>query len=88
MRGGLTRGAVAALLVRVMEGATPGEAARRLLDGGLVDLRACERELIRAEVAELVGRGMGRIRAMDEAADRFCCSYEKVRHIIYDKENL
>ncbi len=58
---------------------------RRLLDRGLIDLRAVERRAVRARVAELQSRGAKRVDAMYRAAEEFCCSYEKIRSIIYCK---
>ena len=62
--------------------AVPAGLLERLFAAGLIDLRACERRAIRREVE-------GSIRhceAMVHAADRFSCSYEKVRAIFYRKD--
>ncbi len=57
----------------------------RLLDRGLIDMRAAERAAVRARVAELQSRGAKRVDAMYRVAEEFCCSYEKIRSIIYCK---
>lgn len=58
---------------------------RRLLDRGMVDMQAAERGAVRARVAELQRLGERRVEAMYRAAEEFCCSYEKIRSIIYCK---
>ncbi len=58
---------------------------RRLLGRELIDMRAAERAAVRARVAELQRRGAKRVDAMYQAAEEFCCSYEKIRSIIYCK---
>ncbi len=58
---------------------------RRLTDRGWIDMRAVERAAVRARVAELQSRGAKRVDAMYRAAEEFCCSYEKIRSIIYCK---
>lgn len=62
-----------------------GELLGRLLERGLIDLRAAERGAVRQRVAELQRSGSGRVEAMFQAAEEFCCSYEKIRSIIYCK---
>ncbi len=57
----------------------------RLLDRGLIDMRAAERAAVRARVAELQSQGAKRVDAMYRVAEEFCCSYEKIRSIIYCK---
>jgi len=58
---------------------------RRLINRGLIDMRAAERGAVRERVAELQSRGAKRVDAMYQAAEEFCCSYEKIRSIIYCK---
>lgn len=58
---------------------------RQLTDRGLIDMRAVERAAVRARVAELQRQGTKRVDAMYYAAEEFCCSYEKIRSIIYCK---
>ena len=63
-----------------------GEAVVRWLwREGLLDIRGAERRAICREVDRRVRRGQGRCRAMDEVADRYGCSYEKVRAAVYAK---
>ncbi len=62
-----------------------GELLGRLLDRGLIDLRAAERGAVRQRVAELQRAGSGRVDAMFRVAEEFCCSNEKTRSIIYRK---
>lgn len=57
-----------------------------LLAEGLIDLRATERLAIRRAVEQLFEEGLGRCEAMEVAAQRFCCSYEKVRAAVYEKK--
>ncbi len=57
-----------------------------LLAEGLIDLRTAERQAIRGEVEQLARDGMGRCEAMEVVAQRFCCSYEKVRAAVYQKK--
>lgn len=72
------------LLLRQVRGMTARQAVAALLDGGLIDRRACERQAIREEIEELQRQGMPRCEAFEVAADRFCCSYEKARNAFYN----
>lgn len=63
------------------------EALEMLIAEGLVDRRALERCYARRRFDRLVAAGMGRCRAMDEVAHELCCSYEKVRTIIYARRS-
>ncbi|MBQ3260856.1 MAG: hypothetical protein IJW42_06795 [Alistipes sp.] len=56
-----------------------------LLDRGLIDYREVERMVARRMVESLCAEGMGRCDAMAEAAEKMCCSYEKIRAFIYQK---
>lgn len=67
------------------EAASP-ELLERLLAAGLIDLRACERRAIRTEVERSIRDGVPHCEAMVRTADRFSCSYEKVRAIFYRKD--
>ena len=59
-----------------------------LLREGLLDLRRAEEAAIRRDVARRTARGEKKCYAMGETAYDYCCSYEKVRGIIYrNKEN-
>lgn len=60
-----------------------GEMLKILEQRGLIDYRAAESVFARAEVERLVAKGRGRCRAMDEVADKLCCSTSKVRKILY-----
>lgn len=62
---------------------SPQQAARLLLDLGLLNYRACERRAIRTEIERLERLGTPRCGAMHAAAETFCCSYEKVRGAFY-----
>ncbi len=66
--------------------AVPAGLLERLFAAGLIDLRACERRAIRREVEGSIRRGTPHCEAMVHAADRFSCSYEKVRAIFYRKD--
>lgn len=66
-------------------GVSPGKTLMHLLDRGLLDRRACEAEAIRAETERLVRQGVPRCEAMELTAERFCCSYGKVRGIVYGR---
>ena len=52
---------------------------------GLLDRRGVEAEVAREEMERLTREGMPRCRAMEEIAERLCCSYEKIRGFIYSK---
>lgn len=71
------------LLAAAVEG-VPGEVLERLFERGLIDLKACERLAVRGAVDRLVRQGTPRCGAMHAVAEEFCCSYEKVRGIVYD----
>ena len=64
------------------------QALAYLLREGLLDLRRAEEAAIRRDVARRTARGEKKCYAMGETAYDYCCSYEKVRGIIYrNKEN-
>ena len=68
-------------LRRELRGLSTTQALAYLLREGLLDLR-------RAEEARRTARGEKKCYAMGETAYDYCCSYEKVRGIIYrNKEN-
>lgn len=69
-----------------LQGLSAPKTLAHLLDRGLLDRRACEAEAIRAETERLVRQGMPRCEAMELAAERFCCSYGKVRGIVYKRQ--
>lgn len=66
---------------------TPGQTLTRLFSLGLIDRRACEARAIRAETERLVRQGTPRCEAMEISARTFCCSYSKVRDILYNHTN-
>lgn len=68
-----------------LRGLPARKALTHLLDRGLLDRRACEAQAIRAETERLVRQGMPRCEAMELTAERFCCSYGKVRGIVYKR---
>ena len=64
------------------------QALSYLLHTGILDLRRVEEVAIRREVARRMACGEKKCYAMGETAYDYCCSYEKVRGIIYrNKEN-
>ncbi|WP_297605891.1 hypothetical protein [uncultured Alistipes sp.] len=58
---------------------------RRLMEAGLLDRRACMKLAVHDRMEELGRQGAGRCEAMVWIADEFCCSYELVRKIVYEK---
>ena len=70
-------------LRRELRGLSTTQALAYLLREGLLDLRRAEEAAIRR-----TARGEKKCHAMGETAYDYCCSYEKVRGIIYrNKEN-
>ncbi|WP_300749228.1 hypothetical protein [uncultured Alistipes sp.] len=67
--------------------AVRGLSAPKLLDylllEGIIDERKLEERAIRQEVARRMAQGQKKCYAMGETAHEYCCSYEKVRGIIY-----
>ena len=67
--------------------AVRGLSAPKLLDylllEGIIDERNLEERAIRQEVARRMAQGQKKCYAMGETAHEYCCSYEKVRGIIY-----
>ena len=61
------------------------ETIRQLIALGLINRRAAESHYARHEVERLVRKGRGRCRAMDDVAEKLCCSYEKVRQMVYNE---
>ena len=59
------------------------EALVRLLEAGLIDWRACERQAIFGAVRRAEAAGIPRCEAFEKTAGEFCCSYEKVRNAFY-----
>ncbi len=57
----------------------------RLLEAGLLDIKAAERLGMRQQVEALTREGAGRCEAMIRTAEEWGCSYEKVRSAAYRK---
>ena len=72
-------------VVRAVDGMSSAEAVEFLWNRGLLDRRGVEAEVAREEMERLTREGMPRCRAMEEIAERLCCSYEKIRGFIYSK---
>lgn len=72
------------MLLREVRGLTARQTIERLLDCGLIDMKACERRAIRQEIFLLQRQGIPRCEAFEVAASRFCCSYEKARNAFYN----
>lgn len=62
-------------------------ALRRLMEAGLLDRKVCLKLAVRDRMEELGRQGVRRCDAMVWIADEFCCSYEKVRKIVYEREH-
>lgn len=62
----------------------PENIVQFLLENEFIDMKKTERFAILKEVAELVEGGMPRCRAMEEVSYKYCCSYEKVRGLVYN----
>ena len=75
---------LAEVLLRQVRGLTARQAVLHLLDAGMIDRRACERQAIRDEVARLQRQGIPPCEALEVTARTFCCSYEKARNAIYN----
>ncbi len=61
----------------------PREAVGKLMDAGLIDIAACERQAIYEAVRRAESDGMRRCEALEAVAVEFCCSYEKARNAFY-----
>ena len=72
-------------VVRAVDGMSSAEAVEFLWNRGRLDRRGVEAEVAREEMERLTREGMPRCRAMEEIAERLCCSYEKIRGFIYSK---
>lgn len=75
---------LAGVLLRELRGLKGERAVERLFELGLVNLRRCEQQAVRDEIERLAAQGVPRCEAMHTTADRFCCSYEKVRSYYYN----
>lgn len=71
-------------LVARVGGCTP-RTAERLLAAGLINRRQIEALAIRERIFDYLRTGARCGDAMQWAAEEFHCSYEKVRHLYYQK---
>lgn len=76
---------LAEAVLREVRGLTTRQAVLRLFELGLVSRRGCEQRAICDEVERLERQGMARCEAFEAAAQKLCCSYEKVRGAFYNK---
>ena len=65
--------------------ATPRQVIRALQEQGLLDERVIERYVARRAVEQLFEQGARRCEAIAAVAKMLCCSYGKIRGIIYQK---
>lgn len=75
-------------LIEAVDGMMPqvtraGEVVERLIRMGVVDTVKCKVMVVREYVEGLVRGGMGKVDAMYEASEKFCCSYDYVRKCMY-----
>lgn len=73
-------------LQQALQNRTPEQIVDYLWRSSLLNRTAIERLAIRKEYNQLVKQGMARCSAMESIAAKYCCSYEKIRFIIYKKE--
>lgn len=66
--------------------AQPDNLVQFLIEEGFIHIKRVERFTILKEVAELHKNGMPRCLAMEEVSYKYCCSYEKVRGLIYNSK--
>lgn len=70
-------------LTAAVDGMSAAETVEFLWQRGMINRRGVEADVAREEMERLTREGMPRCRAMEEIAERLCCSYEKVRAFIY-----
>ena len=75
---------LADVLQKQLEGLSLEQITEKLLSTGLANVRTCEHYALYDEITRLVDEGMPRCEAMQVAADKFCCSYEKARDSFYN----
>lgn len=75
----------AAVLAETVGDLAPRAAIEKLLQAGLIDLRACERQAIYEAVRRTEQGGTPRCEAIEQVAGEFCCSYEKARNAFYNR---
>lgn len=71
------------LLLETIGNLPPRKAVEKLMQAGLIDLRACERRAIYHAVRRAERAGTPRCEAFETIAEEFCCSYEKARNAFY-----
>lgn len=64
---------------------SPRQMITLMLDKGLLARREVEKVVAKRSVEALCATGLGRCDAMAEVAHKMCCSYEKIRAFIYQK---
>lgn len=77
---------VISLLKRVRQQSVRG-AIEQMWEEDLLDKKALERLYIVTEVERRVRAGEGKTNALKQLATELDCSYEKVRNIVYKKQN-
>ena len=77
---------VISLLKRVRQTSVRG-AIEQMWEVDLLDKKALERLYIATEVERRVRAGEGKTNAIRQLAAELDCSYEKVRNIVYKKQN-
>ena len=55
-----------------------------LFSKGFIDSKVVERYTVRKEVLALLHSGMPRMRVIEELSYKYCCSFEKIRGIVYN----
>lgn len=77
-------------LIETLTENVEGQGAKALLDllcsSNLIDRRAAEALYIRRKMDELTRCGVPRCKAMRQLAGTLCCSYERVRAIVYARD--
>ena len=75
---------ILAVVEQEVKGLSKQQAIELLFAKGLLSTMICERIAIRRDFEKHVSNGVPRCRAIEESSVTFCCSYEKVRGIIYN----
>ena len=65
-------------------GIKPENLLEFLFSMGFIDSKAVERYAVRKEVIELLNSGMLMMRVIEEVSVKYCCSFEKIRGIVYN----
>lgn len=77
---------LAEAVLREVRGLTLRQGVVRLFEMGFISRRACERQAVGNEVTRLEREGITRCDALEAAARRICCSYEKARNLFYENQ--